>query len=182
MKKNNDKPKETKASGAESKASVPVKRPELLPRWGEEFERMADYFDRMRDDFFRRPFPELWQPLRRLRTSGFPGFSTPAVDLFEEKDDVIVKAEMPRLAKEDVEVNLTDSRLTIKGEKKKEEEVKEEDYFYSERSYGSFARVLEVPCKVKGDKVKASFKNGVLEVKLPKAEEAKSRSVEVKIE
>ncbi len=93
-----------------------------------------------------------------------------------------MKTELPGLEKKDVEVKLTDSRLTIKGEKKKEEEVKEEDYFYSERSYGAFARVLQLPCQVKGDKVKASFKNGVLEVKLPKSEEAKSRSVNVNID
>ena len=180
--KKNGKGGKTKGNSEESKTSVPVKRPELLPRWGEEFERMADYFDRMRDDFFRRPFPDVWQPLRKLRTTGFPGFAAPAVDLFEGKEDVVVKAEMPGLEKKDVEVNLTDSRLTIKGEKKKEEEVKEEDYFYSERSYGAFARVLELPCKVKGDKVKASFKNGVLEVRLPKSEEAKARSVSIKID
>lgn len=181
MKKNNreNKNKETKSG---SKAAVPAKKQELLPRWGEEFERMADYFDRMREDIMRRPFPELWQPLKRLRASGFPGFSTPAVDLFEDKDNVVVKAEMPGLEKKDVEVKLTDSRLTIRGEKKKEEEVKEEDYSYSERSYGAFARVLQLPCQVKGDKVKASFKNGVLEVKLPKSEEAKDRSVNVKID
>lgn len=181
MKKNNKGTKK-KSSSSETKASVPVKRPELLPRWGEEFERIADYFDRMRDEFFRRPFPDLWQPLRRLRTSGFPGFAVPAVDLYEEKDEVVVKAELPGLDKKDIEVSLTDSRLTIKGEKKKEEEAKEEDYYYSERSYGAFARVLDLPCKVKSDQVKAAFKNGVLEVRLPKTEEAKQRSVNVKIE
>ena len=79
-------------------------------------------------------------------------------------------------------MSLTDSRLTIKGEKKKEEEVKEKDYFYSERSYGSFARVLQLPCQVKGDKVKASFKNGVLEITLPKSEEAKRKTIDVKID
>jgi HSP20 family protein len=164
-----------KTPSAESKASVPAKRLELLPRWGEEFERM-------REDFFRRPFPEFWQPLRKLSGSGFPGLSIPVVDLFEEKDYVVVKAEMPGLEKKDVEVSLNDSRLTIKGEKKKKEEVKKKDYFYSERSYGAFVRVLDLPCKVKGDKVKASFENGVLEVKLPKSEEAKSRSIAVKID
>lgn len=179
MKKNNE---ENKSAKSKSGSAVLAKKGELLPRWGEEFERMADYFDRMREGFMHSPFPELWQPMRKLRASGIPGFSTPAVDLFEEKDNVVVKAEMPGLEKKDVEVSLTDSRLTIKGEKKKEEEVKEKDYFYSERSYGSFARVLQLPCQVKGDKVKASFKNGVLEVKLPKSEEAKNRSVNVKID
>jgi HSP20 family protein len=117
-----------------------------------------------------------------LGFSGFPGLSAPVVDLFEEKDNVVVKAELPGLEKGDVEVNLTDSRLTIKGEKKKEEKVKEEDYFYSERSYGAFTRVLQLPCSVKADKVKATFKKGVLEVTMPKSEEAKKRSVAVRVE
>ena len=180
--KRNNRANKNKEAKSESKAAVPAKKQELLPRWGEEFERMADYFDRMREDLMRRPFPDLWQPLKRLRSSGFPGFTTPVVDLYEDKDNVVVKAEIPGLEKKDVEVKLTDSRLTIRGEKKKEEEVKEEDYSYSERSYGAFARVLQLPCQVKADKVKASFKNGVLEVKLPKSEEAKDRSVNVKID
>ncbi len=65
-----------------------------------------------------------------------------------------------------------DKTLTIKGEMKKEEEAKEEDYYYSERSYGSFGRMLSLPAKVQADKIKASFKNGILEIHLPKAEES----------
>lgn len=171
-----------KTPSVESKTAVQPKRPEGLSPWGEDFERMADFLDWRRGDWFRRPFPELWQPMKGLREKGLLGLSMPVVDLFEDQEKVTVKAEIPGLDKKDVEVKLTDSRLTIKGEKKKEEEVKEEDYSYSERSYGSFARVLQLPCQVKGDKVKASFKNGVLEITLPKSEEAKSRSVNVKID
>lgn len=106
----------------------------------------------------------------------------PAVDLFEDKNDIVVKAELPGMEKENVEVKLTDHMLTIKGEKKKEEEIKEENYFRSERSYGSFIRTLELPADVHADKVKASFKNGVLEVRLPKTEEAKTKEIKVKVE
>ena len=106
----------------------------------------------------------------------------PAVDLFEDKNDIVVKAELPGMEKENVEVKLTDHMLTIKGEKKKEEEIKEENYYRSERSYGSFIRTLELPADVHADKVKASFKNGVLEVRLPKTEEAKSKEIKVKVE
>ena len=104
------------------------------------------------------------------------------VDLFEEKDDIVVKAEIPGLDKDNISVNLSDHTLTIKGEKNKEEEVKEENYYRSERSYGSFVRTLELPKDVHADKVKATFKNGVLEVRMPKTEEAKAREIKVKVE
>jgi HSP20 family protein len=106
----------------------------------------------------------------------------PAVDVFEEKDDIVVKAEIPGMDKDNIQVNLTDHTLTIKGEKKKEEEVKEENYYRSERSYGSFFRTLELPKDVHADKVKATFKNGVLEVRMPKTEEAKAKEIKVKVE
>jgi HSP20 family protein len=70
----------------------------------------------------------------------------------------------------------------IKGEKKKEDEVKEEDYHFSERSYGAFVRSIELPTDVQTDKAKASFKNGVLEIRLPKTEEAKKKEITVKVE
>jgi HSP20 family protein len=72
--------------------------------------------------------------------------------------------------------------LTIKGEKKKEEEVKQEDYYRCERSYGSFLRTLELPTDVHADKVKASFRDGVLEVRLPKTEQAKAKEIKIKVE
>ena len=106
----------------------------------------------------------------------------PTVDVYEEKDDIVVKAELPGMDKDNIEVNLTDHTLTIKGEKKKEEEVKEENYYRSERSYGSFLRTLELPKDVHADKVKASFKNGILEVRIPKTEEAKAKEIKVKVE
>jgi len=136
--------------------------------------------DRMMDDFFgRRARP--WWPERWFRADEME-LKAPVIDIFEEKDDIVVKAELPGMAKEDIEVNLADHTLTIKGEKKKEEEVKEESYYRSERSYGSFLRSLELPKDVRADKVKASFKNGILEVRMPKTEEAKAKEVKVKVE
>jgi HSP20 family protein len=102
--------------------------------------------------------------------------------VFEEKEDIVVKVELPGMNKENIEVNLTDHNLTIKGEKKKEEEVNEENYYHAERSYGSFLRTLELPREVHADQVKASFKNGVLEIRMPKTEEAKARETKVKVE
>ncbi len=94
----------------------------------------------------------------------------------------MVKAELPGMDKDNIEVNLTDHTLTIKGEKKKEEEIKEKDYYRAERSYGSFFRTVELPKEVHSDKVKAHFKNGILEVRLPKTEEAKAKEVKVKVD
>jgi HSP20 family protein len=106
----------------------------------------------------------------------------PAVDVYEEKDDVVIKAEIPGLSKEDISVQVTDSTLMIKGEKKREEEIKEQDYYCCERSFGSFTRAVDLPCEVKADQVKASFKNGVLEVHMPKTDEAKKKAITVKID
>jgi len=100
---------------------------------------------------------------------------TPALEVYEEKDDIVVKAELPGLAKPDLDIHLTGSTLSIRGEKKKEEEVKHEDYYRSERS-----RTAELSSEGKADQIKASFKEGVLEVRLPKTEEAR-KPVQVKI-
>jgi HSP20 family protein len=144
-----------------------------LTGWERDMERMMDNF------FDRRMRP--WWPERWFRTEGSLT-NVPALDIFEEKDDLVVKAELPGMEKDDVEVNLTDHTLTIKGEKKKEDEVKEEKYYRSERSYGSFVRTLQLPADVQADKVKASFKNGILEVRLPKTEEAKTKEIKVKVD
>jgi HSP20 family protein len=136
--------------------------------------------ERMMDSFFdRRMRP--WWPERWLRADEME-IGAPAVDVFEEKDDIVVKAELPGIEKDNIEVNVSDHHLTIKGEKKKEEEVKQEDYYRCERSYGSFLRTLELPADVKADKVKAAFKDGVLEVRLPKTEEAKTKEIKIKVE
>lgn len=161
----------------ESKA-VAVKKPaELVSRW-EDTDR---WFDRMFEDFWRRPFPSLFQS-DRWWPRGIMSPRMPALDIYEEKDDVVVKVELPGLSKDHIEVQVTDNILTIKGDKKKEEEIKEGNYYHSERSYGAFSRSVELPTEVKTEQVKASFKNGVLEVRLPKTEEAKKRATTVKID
>jgi HSP20 family protein len=144
-----------------------------VARWERDMERMFDDFWGRR---MRPWWPERWSMPAVLE------ISPPAVDLFEEKDEIVVKAELPGMDKDSIQVNITDHTLTIKGEKKKEEEVKEENYYRSERSYGSFVRTLELPADVHSDKAKASFKNGVLEVRLPKTEEAKAKEIKVKID
>ena len=162
-----------KTKEKETKAITP-RRPFMdLTRWERDMERMMDDF------FGRRMRP--WWPERWLRAEPLE-VPSPAVDLYEEKDDIVVKAELPGMDKDNIAVNLTDHTLTIKGEKKKEEEIKEENYYRSERSYGSFLRTLELPRDVHADKVKATFKNGILEVRLPKTEEAKAKEVKIKVD
>ena len=142
------------------------------------FEEMERRFE----DLFRRPFSLIepsWWP--RLRMPEMEEVSA-KVDIFEEGDNFVVKAEIPGLKKEDIEVNLTGDMITISGEKKKEEKVEKKDYYRVERSYGSFTRSFRLPKEVQTDKAKATFKDGVLEVKVPKTEEAKKREKKVPVE
>ena len=144
-----------------------------MARWEHDIDQMFENFLGRR----LRPFwPERWWPATGME------ITAPTVDLYEEKDDIVVKAELPGMEKDNIEINLTDDRLTIKGEKKKEKEIKKENYYRSERAYGSFVRTLELPREVQSDKVKATFKNGVLEVRLPKTEEAKKKETKVKVD
>jgi HSP20 family protein len=165
-----------KTKEKETKAVTPGRPFTGLTGWERDMDRMMEEF------FGRRARP--WWPERWFR--GDRGneldVRAPAVDVFEEKDDIVVKAEIPGMDKDNIQVNLADHTLTIKGEKKKEEEVKEENYYRSERSYGSFFRTLELPKDVHADKVKATFKKGVLEVRMPKTEEAKAKEIKVKVE
>ncbi|OGW28472.1 MAG: moleuclar chaperone Hap20 [Nitrospirae bacterium GWC2_42_7] len=142
------------------------------------FEEMERRFE----DLFRRPFslmePSWWPRLRMPVTEEL----SPTVDVFEEGDEVVVKAELPGMKKEDIDVNLTDNTVVISGEKKQEEKVEKKNYFRFERSYGSFSRTLRMPSEVQTDKAKASFKDGVLEVRVPKTEEAKKKEKKVTIE
>jgi HSP20 family protein len=141
------------------------------------FEEMERRFE----DFFRRPF-SLFAPslLPRLRMHEME--MTPTVDIFEEGGDVVVKAELPGMKKEDIDVKLTEDTVTISGEKKKEEKVEKKNYYRLERSYGSFTRTSNLPSEVQTDKAKAQFKDGILEIRVPKTEEAKKKEKKVMIE
>ena len=99
------------------------------------------------------------------------------IDLYEDQDDIVVKAELPGIDRDDVHVNLTDHTLTIQGKKKHDEEVKEENFYRCERSYGTFVRSLELPQDVQADKSQSGFQNGVLEVRMPITQQAKRRGL-----
>lgn len=155
---------------------VPLRAPRhLLPSspWEREIDRFFEDFQHL----FR--WPRLWG--RRRWPSAEMEIGMPAVDVYEKDDEVVVKAEIPGMSKDDIEVNLTDTTLTIKGEKRKEEEVKQEDYYSCERSFGSFSRTIDLPATVKSEQAKATFKDGILEVRLPKTEEAKRKTIKVEV-
>jgi HSP20 family protein len=104
----------------------------------------------------------------------------PAVDMIDQKEEIVLRADLPGIDEKDIEVTVQDGTLTIRGQRKEEKEEKKEDYYYSERAYGAFTRTLALPAGVDRDKVKATFTKGVLEVHLPKAKEAKGTKIEVK--
>ena len=138
--------------------------------------------ERWFEDFFEEPFlPRMWRKFPRLRRLRELEEISPSVDMFDKKDEIVLKAEIPGVEKENISISLSDNTITIKGESKKEEEVKEEDYYYAERSYGSFSRSLNLPAKVQAEKIKASFKDGILEIHLPKAEESKPKEVKIEV-
>jgi HSP20 family protein len=103
-----------------------------------------------------------------------------AIDMFETKDEVVVKAALPGVKPEQVEVTITGNTLTISGESNEENEVKEQDYIRKERRYGSFTRSVTLPNGLKADKADATFENGVLTLKVPKSEEVKPKSIKIK--
>lgn len=129
--------------------------------------------NRLFEDFFNRDF--FVEPFRGI------GEWRPAVDVSETDDAVVVKAELPGMDTKDVDVSLSGDVLTIKGEKKEEKEEKTKSFHRVERSYGSFTRSVRLPAAVVSDKVEATFKNGVLTVNLPKAEEAKRKVLKVNV-
>ena len=118
----------------------------------------------------------------RDEDTGLRGNWVPAVDIYEtENHDLVVRAELPGLNREDIEVSVENSTLVLKGEKKLDTSVKEEHYRRIERSYGSFHRSFTLPNTVDASRIGAEFKNGVLTVKLPFREEAKPRTINVDV-
>lgn len=105
----------------------------------------------------------------------------PMVDIKEAKDEFVVAAEIPGVPKEDIKINFTDDALTIQGEKNAEEKVDENTYHRVERSYGKFYRSFTFPGKVAGDKIKASYKDGILSISLPKKEEVKPKEISISV-
>ncbi|MFC1923822.1 Hsp20/alpha crystallin family protein [Chloroflexota bacterium] len=128
--------------------------------------------DRLFENSFIRP-SRFWPELER-------GELSLDLDMYQTDKNVVVKTTIPGVKPEEVDISLTGDVITIKGEHKEEQEVKEQDYFRKERRYGSFSRSIQIPVPVKGDKADAVFENGVLTLTLPKAEEVKPKQIKVK--
>ena len=129
--------------------------------------------NRLFDNFLGRPAP-----------AGAPSARAwlPAVDMHETKDDLVLKVELPGVREKDVTVSITGDLLSIRGERRwSEEDNRDQKLLHVERVYGQFERLIQLPLAVQADKVKASYRDGVLEVRLPKAEELKPREIKIDI-
>ena len=141
-----------------------------LIRWEPAREMMSlrDAMDRLFDDAFTRPLS--------IRDN----WSVPAIDMYQTDDEIVVKAALPGIKADEVQINITGEVLTLKGEVKQEEEKKDKAWHIREQRYGSFERSVVLPTDVVADKAKAEFENGILIITLPKAEEVKPRTITVK--
>jgi len=141
-----------------------------LTRWEPMREMMSlrEAMDRLFDDAFTRP----------ISVSGVSGM--PAVDMFQTNDNVVVKASLPGLKADDVDITITGETLTLRGEFKQENEQKESSYHMREQRFGSFERSILLPTDVEANKAKADFENGILTITMPIAEAVKPKSITIK--
>jgi HSP20 family protein len=145
-----------------------------LDRW-EPFRNLIDIqgeVNRLLDTFVGRPMTAASAQGRTW---------LPAVDMHETKDDLVLKVELPGVREKDVAVSITGDLLTIRGERRWEDESKEQKFLHVERVYGRFERLIQLPMAVQADKVKAAYRDGVLEITLPKAEELKPREIKIDV-
>jgi HSP20 family protein len=142
------------------------------------WEPFRDLMTAQRD--FDRLFREAFSPVfgeTELSTRAW----APPVDIYETDNDIVLKAELPGVDPKDVEIRVEDNNLYLKGERKFEKEVKEENYHRVERSYGSFSRSFSLPNSISADKVKAEYKDGLLTLTMPKREEAKPKTIKIDV-
>lgn len=138
------------------------------------FGRLTDLRDEI-DRLFEVPLAELTRPSQWL--SGW----TPALDVYEDKDNLFVRVELPGMKKEDIDLSLHDGSLSISGERKSQEKHEDAEVYRSERFFGRFQRTVTLPTPVAVDKVKAQYQDGILTVTLPKTEEAKPKHIDVRV-
>ena len=128
---------------------------------------------------FNRLFDDPFFRIGRMDDDSAMGMWNPVVDLYEKDDHFMIKAELPGVDKNDIKIDLKDRLLTLSGERTAENEIKEENYYRRERSYGKFQRAFALPADVDSDKIKAEFKDGVLQIEVPKPEEKKAKPVTI---
>lgn len=161
------------------KTRLPVKtEARRLSRW-DPFE-MLDAMQEEMARFWSQAWPwPLGRSFRRAAAEMAPW--APRMDVYEKDNNLVVKAELPGVKREDIEVTLDGNDLEIKGERRAESEVEEENYYRMERSYGSFYRRLPLPFEVKPEQIEASYTDGVLEVRIPKPAEQKPQAQKIPI-
>lgn len=138
------------------------------------FGRLTNLRDEI-DRLFEAPLAELARSSQLL--SGW----TPAFDVYEDKDNFYVRAELPGMRKEDIDVSMHNGSLSVSGERKSEEKLKDVEVYRAERFFGRFQRTVTLPTQVAVEKIKAQYKDGILSITLPKAEEAKPKHIDVKV-
>ena len=146
-------------------------------RWSpmRELEEMRRNLDKLFGEYVE---PAVRQP---LISKGAPASLVPDIDIYERKGEIVIRTDLPGVEKEQIDLTITKDTLTVKAEAKKEEDIRPEDYYVQERSYGTYMRTVQLPQDVDSAKAKASFKNGVLEIAFPKKEEAKTTEIKVDI-
>ena len=139
-----------------------------------DIEKARSEMDRLLDTFlFGRPQKgDIWEEIEWL----------PAIDVAETKNEIVVNVEIPGMDPKEFDISVSEGTLMIKGEKKQEKEEKEENYHLTERRYGTFTRSILLPQEVESDKIRASYKDGILKITLPKSEEAKKNEIKIKVE
>lgn len=144
----------------------------------EPFRGLRDEVDRLFDEFFQG------SPLARMGRMFTPTQSAfmPSVDLEESDEEYIVRAEVPGMRKNEIEVNITGTQVSIKGERKEEKKAKDTAFYRRETLYGAFSRTIELPAEIVPEKVAAKLENGMLTLTLPKAEPSKHKVVKVKLD
>jgi HSP20 family protein len=147
-----------------------------LDKWSplKELEDMRRDMDRLFDEFTK--------PARRRRIwPKSEGPVIPGLDLYDRKNEIVIKVELPGVSREDVDLTITRDTLALKGEIKRDDEVQDEDYYISERMFGNFSRTITLPFDVENEKAQATMKNGVLEIVIPKREEAKPKEIKIEV-
>ena len=145
-----------------------------LIRW-DPFRDLLSLQDRM-----NRIFEESFPKSRVFEGPLATGLWSPAVDIYETDKAIVLKVELPGLSKDDINIEIKDDNLILRGERKFEKDIREENYHRIERSYGKFSRSFSLPGSIDRNKVDATFKDGVLEITIPKAEETKPKQIEIK--
>ena len=139
--------------------------------WEARFPSFREEMDKVFEDFFS--------------TAGFPslreGAWTPAIDVHETRNDIIVTMDAPAINPKDVSITVVEDKLTVKGERKREKELKEEDYYKTERVYGSFQRIVRLPAGAVATKAKATYKDGVLQIAIPKSRKTMPKKIKITV-